>query len=249
MLKACLNGGVSPFASIAAVPITAAELAADAVKVRAAGADAVHVHPRDGDGRESLDAAAVGAAVAAIRRACPGLPVGVSTGAWMEPDPARRVEAIAAWSRRNLPDFASVNAHEDGAARRGAARCSARGIGVEAGIWTPAAVDAYRAWRHADPPHPRRDDGGRPGRGAERTPTRSSASSARPRRRSSCTPKAPRCGRSCVDAIRHNKDIRVGLEDTRTLPDGAPAPDNATLVAAAVSIRENETREAGQEGL
>ena len=50
-------------------------------------------------------------------------------------------------------------------------------------------------------------------------------------------------------AIRHNKDIRVGLEDTRTLPDGAPAPDNATLVAAAVSIRENETREAGQEGL
>lgn len=30
-------------------------------------------------------------------------------------------------------------------------------------------------------------------------------------------------------------DARIGLEDTLTLPDGAPAPDNASLVAAALS--------------
>jgi uncharacterized protein (DUF849 family) len=29
---------------------------------------------------------------------------------------------------------------------------------------------------------------------------------------------------------------RIGLEDTLTLPDGSPAPDNATLVAAGRSI-------------
>jgi uncharacterized protein (DUF849 family) len=246
VLKACLNGGVSR-SEHAAVPITAAELAADAVKVRAAGAEAVHVHPRDGDGRESLDAAAVGAAVAAIRRACPGLPVGVSTGAWMEPDPARRVEAIAAWSPRHLPDFASVNAHEDGAARVARA-LSARGIGVEAGIWTPQAVDAYRAW---DTPALRilvetmEDDP---------AAARATADAIIRLLGKDAPPILLHAEGAAVwpilrHAIRHNRDIRVGLEDTRTLPDGAPAPDNATLVVAAVSVRKNETREAGQEGL
>jgi uncharacterized protein (DUF849 family) len=246
VLTACLNGGVTR-SEHAAVPITAAELAADAVKVAAAGAAAVHVHPRGGDGRESLDAAAVGEAVAAIRSACPGLPVGVSTGAWIEPDPAQRVAAIGAWSPRHLPDFASVNVHEDGAARVARALHD-RGIGVEAGIWTPAAVDAYRTW---DVPTLRilvevmEDD-----------PTEARANADAIIRRLEGEPppillhaEGPAAWPILRHAIRYNMDIRIGLEDTRTLPDGAPAPDNATLVAAAVGIRENERREAGQEGL
>jgi uncharacterized protein (DUF849 family) len=242
VLKACLNGGVTR-SEHAAVPISAAELAADAVKVRAAGATAVHIHPRGEDGRESLDAAAVGEAVTAIRSACPGLPVGVSTGAWIEPDPARRVDAIGAW--RVLPDFASVNVHEDGAARVARA-LSARGIGVEAGIWTPAAADTYRTWdtptlrilvevMEADPADARR------------------AADAIIRRlgtkRVLLHAEGPAVGPILRRAIRYNMDIRIGLEDTRVLPDGAPAPDNATLVAVAADVRENERREAGQEGL
>ena len=43
----------------------------------AAGAEAVHLHPRRGDGDESLLAVDVGAAVTAVRQACPGTPVGV----------------------------------------------------------------------------------------------------------------------------------------------------------------------------
>src|SRR5688500_16912245 len=143
MLKVCLNGGVLRHQH-PAVPITPAEVAADAVRCESVGAAAVHVHPRDDDGLETLAAEAVDATVAALRRACPELPVGVSTGAWMAPDPDERVAAVESWTV--LPDFASVNAHEEGA-ERVAAALHARGIGVEAGLWTPAAVAAHRQWR------------------------------------------------------------------------------------------------------
>src|SRR4051812_20589966 len=109
LIKACLNGGRLA-AAHPAVPITAEQLARDAVAARAAGAGAVHVHPRGPDGQQSLDAAAIGDAVAAIRAACPGLPVGVSTIASAEPAPARRLETVKNW--RVLPDFASVNMAE-----------------------------------------------------------------------------------------------------------------------------------------
>ncbi len=49
----------------------------------AAGAEAIHLHPRRTDGGESLLAADVGAAVAAVRQAFPDTPVGVSTALWI----------------------------------------------------------------------------------------------------------------------------------------------------------------------
>ncbi len=113
LVKACLNGGRRR-AEHAAVPVTAEELAADARAVVAAGAAALHVHPRTADGHETLDAAACGAALAAIRDACPGVPVGLSTGAWMAPDPRARLGLIDAWTV--LPDFVSVNLSESGVA-------------------------------------------------------------------------------------------------------------------------------------
>ena len=61
-IKACLNGSRP-------APATPAELAAEAVGAVAAGAEAVHVHPSDATGRESLAADDIGAAVTAIRRA------------------------------------------------------------------------------------------------------------------------------------------------------------------------------------
>ncbi|WP_327005118.1 3-keto-5-aminohexanoate cleavage protein [Dactylosporangium sp. NBC_01737] len=64
-IKVALNGGRLPGAH-PALPCTPAELAVAARDAVAAGAEAVHLHPRDADGRESLDAADVGAAVAAV---------------------------------------------------------------------------------------------------------------------------------------------------------------------------------------
>lgn len=55
-VKACLNGGRMR-GEHPAVPQTAAELAADALSVRGASAFAVHVHPRDAAGAQTLQRA------------------------------------------------------------------------------------------------------------------------------------------------------------------------------------------------
>jgi uncharacterized protein (DUF849 family) len=130
MLKAALNGererGCHP-----ALPLGAAELAADAAACVRAGAAAIHIHPRDDDGRQTLAADVVDQTVRAVRLAA-GVAVGVSTGAWIEPDPRRRAELVSAWRE---PDMASVNLSEDGAETVMQALLDA-GIGIEAGIWS-----------------------------------------------------------------------------------------------------------------
>jgi uncharacterized protein (DUF849 family) len=230
MLKACLNGGVLRHEH-PAVPITPAEVAADAVRCESVGAAAVHVHPRDEEGRETLAAEAVDATVAAVRRACPELPVGVSTGAWMAPDPGERVAAVESW--RVLPDFASVNAHEEGA-ERVAAALHGRGIGVEAGLWTPAAVAAYQAWRVPcvrlllecmEPEEERALANARAMLDAlgNDGPVLLHA-------------EGPAVWAVLREAMRLGLHARVGLEDTRTMPDGTMAPDNRALVEAALTF-------------
>jgi hypothetical protein len=111
-----------------------------------AGAHAVHIHPCDDDGRETLVGAIVDATVATIRVANPGVPIGVSTGAWILPHPTARVRAIADWRE---PDFAGVNLSEPGH-RQVMAALSAAGIGIEAGIWTVEDVDALERCGYAD---------------------------------------------------------------------------------------------------
>jgi uncharacterized protein (DUF849 family) len=217
-----------------AVPITPAEVAADAVRCESVGAAAIHVHPRDEEGRETLAAEAVDATVAALRRACPELPVGVSTGAWMAPDPGERVAAIESW--RVLPDFASVNAHEEGA-ERVAAALHARGIGVEAGLWTPAAVATYQGWRVPcvrlllecmEPEEERALANAHAMRaaldGGQQVPVLLHA-------------EGSAVWAVLREAVRLGLHTRVGLEDTRMMPDGTMAPGNRALVEAALTFR------------
>lgn len=111
LLEAALNGGRSPDQH-SAIPVSAAQIAAAAQESAAAGAGAVHFHVRDGDGRETLAAAWVARAVAEMRKH--RVPFGVSTGAWIISDPARRLRAVEEWTV--LPDFVSINFHEEGAA-------------------------------------------------------------------------------------------------------------------------------------
>jgi uncharacterized protein (DUF849 family) len=138
LLQAALNGPLTKD-DHPAVPITTAELARDAKACVEAGARAIHMHPRDRDGRESLHVDVIDAVVKEVRAAC-GVPVGVSTGAWIEPDLNRRLELIAEWS---APDYASVNVSEDGAFEVMLA-LRARGIGVEAGVWSPEDARALK---------------------------------------------------------------------------------------------------------
>ena len=53
MLQACLNGNRDKVFH-GATPLTPRELAVDARAVVEAGAEQLHIHPRDAEGRESL---------------------------------------------------------------------------------------------------------------------------------------------------------------------------------------------------
>ena len=114
-------------------------MAHDGAACIAAGAAELHLHPRGPDGRESLAGAAIGTTVAAVRQTCPGTLIGVSTGAWIEGDESRTLAAINEW--RELPDYASVNLEEPGAAEV-MHLLHQRGVGIEAGLASVA--DAER---------------------------------------------------------------------------------------------------------
>ena len=70
MLQACLNGDRDKSFQ-AATPVTPREVAADARAVVAAGAEQLHIHPRDAEGRESLHPDDTAAALDAIRASVP----------------------------------------------------------------------------------------------------------------------------------------------------------------------------------
>lgn len=130
MLQAALNGSRTKIEHLA-LPTAAEELVRDAVACVGAGACAVHLHPRDHEGREQLGAEVIDTVVLKVRAAC-GVPVGVSTGAWIEPDLERRLGLIRGW---RAPDYASVNLSEEGAEEVMEVLIQG-GIGVEAGVWT-----------------------------------------------------------------------------------------------------------------
>lgn len=235
LLKVCANGArdTSEHPALSSDP---SAVAAECAKAIAAGAGAVHVHPKNRRGEESLSATDVDRWVAALRQHCPNVPIGVTTGEWVMPDVAARLHEIDAW--QELPDFASVNWHEDGADEV-AAKLLERGIGVEPGIWHEKGL---RAWA-ASPVRPRclrvlvevQD----------MTPDETCGA-----------------GQSLVDAVhalepdlavllhgeerstwaaielagRLGLDTRAGLEDCLRLPNGVPTSGNADLVQTALSI-------------
>ena len=223
-VKACLNGA-RVRSEHPAVPQTPAELAADAVAVRNAGAFAVHVHPRDDAGAQTLQARACDAAVAAIRAAVPGLPVGLSTSAAIDPDPFARAAAVRAW--RRAPDFVSVNLSELGWG--GIVRAALHaGIAVEAGLATPADAEQLAAspFTHQ----------------VVRALVEVEGGIEEARAIAQLIPEGvPQLwhgyGQQTWEVISTGAaagfDVRVGLEDVLVLPDGRVAANNAELVSAA----------------
>jgi uncharacterized protein (DUF849 family) len=85
LLKAAINGKRTRNEH-PAVTLTPHQQAQQAALAVAAGAGAIHVHPRNTQGRESLAPDELAAALEAIRAACPSTPIGVSTGAWIVPE-------------------------------------------------------------------------------------------------------------------------------------------------------------------
>jgi uncharacterized protein (DUF849 family) len=246
LLKACLNGQRSQ-AEFPAVPVTPDELAADAAAAVAAGAEAIHLHARGRDGAESVRAGDVGAAVAAVRVACPGTPVGVSTGLWItHGDAAARQAAVSQWAdlaAHARPDFASVNVSEDGWA--GVVRSlGGAGIAAEAGVWsvTDVQVLARAVEGGAVAALPLRiliEVMGEPASSAPRV-----AEDILRALDDSPLGGLPRLlhgeGEGCwplvAQAAREGLLTRIGLEDTTAGPDGQPVSGNAELVRLALAV-------------
>ena len=225
LLQAALNG---PYTKDEhpTMPVTAAELAADARACVAAGAGAIHLHPRNHWGEETLDPEVVNATVRAVKEAC-GAPVGVSTGIWIEPDPAARLRAIAGWTE---PDYASVNVSEDGWLEVVRA-LRENGIGVEAGVWSVDDARALMGARVASDLtriliEPVDAD---PGTASELVSTIIEELGAEPKL---VHGDGAATWAFIAEAVRRGFDTRVGLEDTQEAP-------NPELVARAMSLIRN----------
>lgn len=232
MIQVCVNGarGSHEHPALSDSPALMASAAADAV---AAGAREVHLHPKGGAGEDSLGAEDVATWVRAFRERCPGVPLGVTTGAWSLPDPRARVAAVSGWT--TLPDLASVNWHEEGAAEV-ASVLRRLGVGVEAGIWHRDGLDLWLG--SAD-----RADCARVLVEVPDVPPSAAARIAEELVAGvrEAEPHLPILlhgeGASTwpvLDlALRCGMDTRIGLEDTLTTPGGSAARDNAHLVELA----------------
>ncbi|HYY22444.1 MAG TPA: 3-keto-5-aminohexanoate cleavage protein [Thermoleophilaceae bacterium] len=127
-------------------PRTARELAEAARASVDAGARVVHLHPYDGQGRETLAAEPCAEALRAVRAAVPGVPVSLSTSAEIEPDPRRRLELVGGWTV--LPELVTANQGEPGIAEL-CEHLIGRGVGIEAGLLSVAeAGDFERSHRN-----------------------------------------------------------------------------------------------------
>jgi len=234
-LQVALNGSRSR-AEHPAIPRTPEELAEEARRSVEAGAQAIHLHPYDAAGFETLAPGPCAAALRAVRALCPGIPISLSTSAVIESDPERRRELVATWT--DLPDLVSANQGEPGI-RELCEDLLERGVGIEAGLLSVADAETFVAsglatrctrvlveTMCADREEAVADAAAMEevlvaaGIGLEQVHHGDGVASFAVNER----------------ALERGHGIRTGLEDTTVLPDGTLAPGSATLVRLAAAM-------------
>jgi uncharacterized protein (DUF849 family) len=235
LLKACLNGGRS-LDEHPRIPRAPEELAAEGRAAVGAGAQVLHLHAYTGNGVETLAPDACAEAVRAVRAACPGIPISLSTSAAIEPDPRRRLELVTAWTE--LPDVVSANQGETAIIDL-CGHLIARGVGIEAGLLSVADAHAFVAAGIADrcvrvlvePLDETPEVAAGHAAAIEQVLT-----DARVELEQVHHGDGIATWRVMERAITRGHGIRVGLEDTTVLPDGRLAADNAELVRTAAAM-------------
>jgi len=243
LIKAAINGGRSK-EEHAAAPVSPAEQAAAVVECLRAGANAIHLHVRSTANdesvppeKESLYAADVSRTLLAVQSVAPRSQTGISTGAWILPEPDR-IKAVAGWEV--WPGFASVNFGEDGAVELAQLLLS-KGVDIEAGLCDADATRVFlksglaaRCLRILLEPQEQEME-----RALETVSAieqvLGSRAAALPRRPPLLLHGTEATAWPMMDAsITRGYDVRIGFEDTLVLPDGRMARDNAELVTEAV---------------
>jgi uncharacterized protein (DUF849 family) len=234
LLQACLNGARTR-AEHPAVPRTPAELASAGRAAVLAGARVLHLHVYDASGRQTFAAGPCAAALRAVREACPGTPVSLSTSAEIEPHRGR-LDSIGAWTE--LPDLVTANQGEAGIGEL----CELlieRGVGIEAGLLQLADVRPFlrsglaaRCVRVLLEPQ----DADAAAAVAHAAAMEDALAGAGVTLEQVHHGDGPATWEVMARAVRRGHGIRAGLEDTTALPDGRPAADNAALVAAAAAL-------------
>jgi len=239
-IQVSLNGAIVP-ENHPQLRLSLQDLVQDAVACARLGASDFHVHPRNKNRFEAIDAETVETWVTAFRIELPRATISVSTGAWIAPL-AERLDAIAGWCVK--PDYASVNFHEDGAEEVANALLD-RGVGVEAGVWHQEG--ARRFLNYARRSECRRLMFEMP----DESPSTAEAVLQGANELLGGVSDGHDLilhgeGRSAWPmlglALDKGMGARIGLEDTVWLPDGRLARDNASLFAAAVRLMSSAAR-------
>jgi uncharacterized protein (DUF849 family) len=256
LIKAAINGARMK-AEHTAIPVSPDEQAAAALECLRAGADAVHLHVRSTAGisfdaenetdnlaKESLYAEDVARTLLAVLAVCSKSQIGISTGAWILPDTAERLQAVAAWEV--VPGFASVNFSEDRAVELAQLLLS-KGVEVEAGLCDANAAEVFhrsglvdRCLRVLLEPQEQEM--------AAALQTVSEIESALDTAKEDIPQRVPHAlprvlhGTEATawpmlkEAIKRGYGVRIGFEDTLVLPDGSIARNNIELVTEAVRL-------------
>ena len=235
MLQVALNGSRSDDEH-PTIPRTPAALAEAARASVAAGAQVIHLHPFDAAGIETFASDACAAAVRAVRAACPGVPISLTTSSGVEPDPARRLAFVASWTE--LPELVTANQGETGILEL----CElliGRGVGIEAGLLSVGDAEAFvhsgladRCVRVLVEPLDAE---------LEVATAHAAAIEEVLRAADIALPQVHHgdglaSWAVCERALAKGHGIRTGLEDTTVLPNGQSAKDNTDLVRAAVKM-------------
>jgi uncharacterized protein (DUF849 family) len=235
LIKAAINGGRTRN-DHAAAPVSPTELAADVVECLKAGAGAIHLHVRsssDDSEKESLDKEDIERTIRSVLAVAPKERIGISTGAWILPHPAR-LEAAKNW--RLLPGFASVNFGEDGSVELAKLLLS-RGVAVEAGLCDADAAQIFLRSGLAtsclrvllEPQEQEMKSAIETVNAMENVLNSEAADLSLLLHGTEAT-----AWQMMDEAIARGHDVRIGLEDTLVMPDGRMAKDNVELVTEAV---------------
>jgi len=140
------NGARRTKADHPALPMSVSELAATAAACMAAGADAIHLHVRDDDGRHSLDVGRYRDAMAAVGEAAPDMAIQITTESAGRYDVAEQYALLdslrPAWASLSVREMA----RDPAIAIRTYLCAKEAGIRIQHILYSPSCVDQLQCW-------------------------------------------------------------------------------------------------------